>query len=200
MLVSTMVAGWIGISLFLIIVFTFQLMMKKDEYAFLHGLMALMYALWFPLPLALYRVLHSDMLLAGTLFGFAYLLLLVITMVLQTGHIAFITKYNDERKITDTHGSYMMATLANPFESVAGIFKSIWAAFLGIAFWQNGEVLMACLMLMFGLLIFYYLVIMLDAILVKRVRVFMKIKPNPYFTNFETLTFFLLLMGYITFK
>ncbi|WP_025784477.1 hypothetical protein [Sporosarcina sp. D27] len=87
----------------------------------------------------------------------------------------------------------------SPIESLAGVFKSIWAIFLGIAFWQNGEELMSGLMLFFGILLFYYLFIMLDASLVKRVRLLMKVKPIPYITNLETLIFFLILMSYITF-
>ncbi len=174
-------------------------MARNNEYAFLHLLMAVMYAMWFPLPLALYQLLNSDILLVGTIFGLAYLVLLVITMTLQTGHITFIIRHNEDHSITDKHGDYMMATLTNPFESLLGVFKCIWAIFLGITFWQSGEILMTILMLLFGLLIFYYLFIMLDASLVKRVKLFSKVKPNPFIINLETLFFFIILMSYVTF-
>ena len=195
-----MIFGWTGILLFLAIIFTFQRMAKKNEYAFLHLLMAVMYAMWLPLPFVLYQLLNSDTLLIGTVFGSTYLILLVVTMILQTGHIAFITKHNEDGAITDMLGGYMMATLSNPYESLLGVFKCIWAIFLGIAFWQNDEMIMASLMLLFGLLVFYYLFIMLDASLVKRVKLFAKVKPNPFIINLETLFFFIILMSYVTFK
>ena len=199
MLLSSIILGWIGIFIFIVIVFTFQKMAASNEFAFMHLLMAIMYAMWFPLPLTLYRLLESDVLLVGAMFGFVYLLSLVISMALQTGHIVFITKHNESHAISDKYGEYMMATLSNPMESLSGIFKCIWAIFLGIAFWQSGELLMAILMFLFGLFIFYYLLITLDASIVKRVKLFSKVKPNPYIVNLETLFFFIVLMSYITF-
>ena len=101
MLISTMIIGWIGVLIFLIIVFTYQKMAKNKEFAFMHILMALMYTMWLPLPLALYQLLDSELLQVGTIFGLAYLIMLVITMALQTGHITFIVKHNDDKAITD---------------------------------------------------------------------------------------------------
>ncbi|MDW0115359.1 hypothetical protein QTL97_00195 [Sporosarcina thermotolerans] len=200
MITSTMILGWIGVLLFLIIILTFKSMTKKNEYAFLHLLMAIMYAMWFPLPLALNHLIESDIVLVGTVFGFAYLFLLVSSMVLQTGHIAFIEKHDKEHSIPEKHAEYMMATLTKPFESFLGVFKSIWAIFLGISFWQSGELLMAGLMLLFGLFIFYYLFISIDASLMKRVKLFSKVKPNIFIVNLETLAFFITLMCYVTYR
>ncbi|MGW6302715.1 hypothetical protein [Peribacillus butanolivorans] len=198
MLISTIILGWIGVLIFLIVVFSFQKMAKNNEYAFMHILMALMYAMWLPLPIALNQLLNLGLLQVGTIFGLAYLLMLVITMTLQTGHITYIIKHNDDKSITDKQGDYMMATLSNPFEGLVNVFKSIWALFLAITFWNSGEMLMASLMTLFSLLLFYYLFIMLDTSLVKRVKLFSKLKPNPYIINLETLLFFIILMSYIT--
>lgn len=200
MLISTMILGWIGILIFLIIVFTFHKLIKNHEFAFLHTLFALMYAMWFPLPLTLYQLLNSEILQVGTIFGLVYLIMLVITMTLQTGHISYIGKHNSNKSITDKQGEYMMATLSNPFEGVANIFKSIWALFLGITFWKSGEILMANIMFLFTLLIFYYLFIVLDTSLIKRIKFFSKAKANTFIVNFETLFFFIVLMIYITFN
>ncbi|MFE4242692.1 hypothetical protein [Peribacillus butanolivorans] len=198
MLISTIILGWIGVLIFLIVVFSFQKMAENNEYAFMHILMALMYAMWLPLPIALNRLLNLGPLQVGTIFGLAYLLMLVITMTLQTGHITYIIKHNDDQSITDKQGDYMMATLSNPFEGLVNVFKSIWALFLAITFWNSGGMLMASLMTLFSLLLFYYLFIMLDTSLVKRVKLFSKLKPNPYIINLETLLFFIILMSYIT--
>lgn len=199
MYIATMILGWLGVLMFLVLIFSYQKMAQRNEYAFLHLLMALMYATWFPLPLALQQLLNSDVLLIGTMFGVIYLVMLVISMMFQTGHIAFIVKHNEDDSISDSLGNYMMATLTNPFESLVGVFKSIWAIFLGIAFWQSNEIFMAGLMALFGLFIFYYLFIALDRSLVKRLKLFSKVKPNPFVVNIETLMFFITLMGYMTF-
>ena len=127
--------------------------------------------------------------------------MLVIAMILQTGHITYIVKHNDDHSITDKHGDYMMTTLSNPFEGLVNVFKSIWAfSFLAITFWNSGEMLMANVMILFSLLGLYYLFIILDTILVTRVKLFSKMKPNPYVTNLETLLFFIILMSYISFN
>lgn len=198
MLTATMILGWIGVLLFLIIILTFKRMAKSGEYALLHLLMALMYAMWLPLPLALHQIIESDALLVGTIFGFAYLFMLIISMVLQTGHIAFISKFNVDHSITEKHAEYMMATLTKPFESLLGVFKSAWALFLAISFWQGDEYSMAIIMFLFGLFIFYYLLITLDASLVKRLKLLSKVKPNIVIVNLETLAFFVVLMSYVT--
>ncbi|KLV27363.1 hypothetical protein ABW02_07605 [Niallia circulans] len=199
MLISTIIMGWIGIIIFLIIVFTFQKMAKSNEFAFMHILMALMYAMWLPLPLALNQLLNSESLQVGSIFGLAYLFMLIISMSLQTGHITYMVKHNDDKSITESQGNYMMATLSNPFELVANIFKCIWSVFLCITFWKDEQVIMTSLMFVFSLLLFYYLFIMLDTSLLKRVKVLSKVKANPFIINLETLFFFIILMSYITF-
>lgn len=198
MLTATMILGWIGVLLFLIIIFTFKRMARSNEYAFLHILMALMYAMWLPLPLSLQYLIGSDKLLVETIFGFAYVFMLVISMALQTGHIAFISKYNENHSISEKHAEYMMATLTKPFESLLGVFKSVWAIFLAISFLQSGDMLMATIMTLFGLFIFYYLLITLDASLVKRLKLLSKVKPDVVVVNLETLAFFVILMSYVT--
>ncbi|MDR4314294.1 Uncharacterised protein [Niallia circulans] len=199
MLISTIIMGWIGIIIFLIIVFTFQKKAKSNEFAFMHILMALMYAMWLPLPLALNQLLNSESLQVGSIFGLAYLFMLIISMSLQTGHITYMVKHNDDKSITESQGNYMMATLSNPFELVANIFKCIWSVFLCITFWKDEQVIMTSLMFLFSLLLFYYLFIMLDTSLLKRVKVLSKVKANPFIINLETLFFFIILMSYITF-
>ncbi|MGF3182850.1 hypothetical protein [Facklamia sp. P12934] len=199
MLFSTIIFGWIGILIFLLILFNFKKMTENNEYALLHLMQAIMYAMWLPLPFVLYQLLDSDILLVGSVFGSVYLILLVAGMALQTGHIAFLAKYNEDKKISDSQTNYMMATLSHPYEGLVNVFKCIWAIFLGIIFWQNGEVVMAGWMFLFGLLIIYYLIIILEASLIIRLSFFEKVKPNTIFVNIETFLFFLTLMIYITF-
>src|SRR5699024_11875105 len=70
--------------------------------------MAIMYTTWLSLPIVFYQLIESDTLLVGVMFGLTYIILLVIVMALQTGHIAFITKHNEDGEITDVLGSYMI--------------------------------------------------------------------------------------------
>lgn len=200
MVFSTMLLGWLGILIFLVIISTYQKLMNSNEYAFLHLLMAIMYATWLPLPIVLFQLLDSKILIVGTVFGTVYLVLLVLGMTLQTGHIVFITKSNENGAITDSQANYIMSTLSHPYESLANIFKCVWAIFLGLTFWQNEEVFMASLMFLFGIFIFYYLFIALDASLIKRIKLFERMKSNTFLVNFETLFFFVTLCSYITFK
>ncbi|MGF3227257.1 hypothetical protein [Facklamia sp. P12932] len=200
MIYSTIVLGWLGILLFLLILLSFKKMAKNNEYALLHLMQAIMYTMWLPLPFAFYQLLDSDILLVGSVFGSVYLILLVVGVALQTGHLAFISKYNEDKKISDSQTNYMMATLSHPYEGLVNVFKCIWALFLGIFFFQNGETVMAGWMFLFGLFIIYYLIIILEASLIIRLSFFEKVKPNTIFVNIEPFLFFLTLMIYITFN
>lgn len=198
MIATAVILGWIGISLYLIVIFSVQKLMKANEFGFIHIMFVFMYAMWLPLPVVLHRLLESEVLLAGSLFGYAYLFMLIISMALQTGHMNYLVKQNEGKEISDEQGVYMMATLTNPFESVAGVFQSIWAIFLAIAFWEHGVLWLAIIMSAIGLLVFYYLIMALDASLVKRIKLFSRVNPNTYFTNLGNLLFFFVLVLYVT--
>ena len=132
LITSAVILGWLGVLLYLGLALSFQKLAKLNEYALIHLIMAILYALWLPLPIALYMLLPSEPLMTGMIFGLAYLFMLIITMALQAGHIAYIMKTPSQQ------GEYMMATLSNPFEKLANLFKNIWALFLAIAFWTDG--------------------------------------------------------------
>lgn len=200
MLISTTILGWLGIFIFLIIIISFKKLITNNEFAFIHILMALMYAMWLPLPIALNHILRSEYMQIGTIFGFLYLFMLVFTMTFQAGHITFIVKNNDKKLINNKQEEYMMSTLSKPFEGLANVFKCIWTLFLAIAFWLNDEIIMAIIMSIFSLLLIYYLIIVMDTVLMKRITLISKLKANIYVTNIETITFFSTLMVYITYN
>lgn len=193
-----MIFGWTGVILFLFLSFSYQKLAKSNEFALVHIVMAIMYATWLPLPFTLNHILKIEYLQIGTIFGIVYLLLLVSAMTLQAGHITFIVKENDNRGITDIQGEYMMFTLSNPLEATVNIFKCIWALFLALAFWNQNERIMAVIMLFFSFLIFYYLAIVLNTVMVKQMKLFSWVKQNIYFTNLETFSFFFVLLIYLT--
>ena len=200
MLVSAIILGWIGVFIFIVIISFYRSMTNNNEYALLHVFMTFMYVMWLPVPIALSKLLNSEVLYVGSIFGFTYILMLVITMALQVGHIASIVKHNGDKSITDQQANYMMRTLSNPYEGIANVFKCIYSIYLAITFWKNGELLMGSIMGFFSLLLFYYLLIVINASLLRQLKVISKLKPNYYFTNLETLLFFIILISYMTFN
>lgn len=198
MLLTTTILGWIGIIMFLGIMLSYRWITRNNEFALLHILLAFMFAMWLPLPFTLVHILNVEYLRIGAIFGTVYLLMLVVTMTLQAGHIAFIEKTNDGKEIPAVQGQYMMSTLSDPFEGLANILKCIWGLLLALAFWQESERILAVSMFLFCLFIFYYLAITINTVLVKQVKLFSQVKANIYLTNLETFLFFLVLVIFIT--
>ncbi|NAP01739.1 hypothetical protein FRY77_38025 [Halomonas sp. MG34] len=133
MLLSTVILGWIGIGVFVTILLTFMKLMKNKEQGLLHVVMGFMYAMWLPLPFALYFEQEQELLLTGSIFGFVYLLMLVITMGFQAGHIVHIVK-QEQSEIWEERATWMLDTFSSSYENLAGVFKSVWSIFLAISF------------------------------------------------------------------
>ncbi|CDO02598.1 hypothetical protein BN988_01071 [Oceanobacillus picturae] len=197
MLLSTVILGWIGIGVFVTILLTFMKLMKNKEQGLLHVVMGFMYAMWLPLPFALYFEQEQELLLTGSIFGFVYLLMLVITMGFQAGHIVHIVK-QEQSEIWEERATWMLDTFSSSYENLAGVFKSVWSIFLAISFWLNGETWIAILMSLFSLMIIYYVNNLVNQSTIKRIKFLEKLKPNPFIYNIEALLFFLTLMIYIT--
>ncbi|WP_017186606.1 hypothetical protein [Alkalibacillus haloalkaliphilus] len=199
MLNTVIILGWTGVILFSIMILTLSKMMKSNEYGLIHILMAIMYTLWLPLPIVLYMVVDFDLLLIGAVFGSVYLLMIIVTMTFQTGHIAFLLNYKGAQNDLELYGDYMMSMLSKPFETYANVLKSLWALILAIAFWNTQELLMVILMIPFVILLSYYVAILINDSLVNSVKGIRNIKPNPILINLETLLFFIILISYLTF-
>ncbi|TGN34842.1 hypothetical protein E4L99_12465 [Lysinibacillus sp. S2017] len=160
--------------------------------------MALKFAFWMPLPIALYLYLDSSILLAGTIFGLLYVFMQLITMTIQAGHNIFVIKQTSRDATFNATSDFLFAAISKPFEAIANVFKSIWSLFLGIAFWQSGEHVFASFMFLFSLLIIYYFALAVKESLLHSNTVLSKFKNNMIFTNLETLLLFILLTTYIT--
>ncbi|MDV2582347.1 hypothetical protein [Alkalibacillus haloalkaliphilus] len=199
MLNTVIILGWAGVILFFLMILTLSKMMKNNEYGLIHILMTIMYTLWLPLPIALYMVVDIDLLLIGAVFGSVYLLMIILTMTFQTGHIAFLLNYKGDQNDLELYGDYMMSMLSNPFETYANVLKSLWALILAIAFWNTQELLMVILMIPFVILLFYYVAILINDSLVHSIKGVRNIKPNPILINLETLLFFTILISYLMF-
>lgn len=194
MLISSVIFSWLGLFLFLILIVIYKQLVSRNEYALIHTIMALKFAFWMPLPIALYLYLDSSILLAGTIFGLLYVFMQLITMTIQAGHNIFVIKQTS----SDATSNLLFAAISKPFEAIANVFKSIWSLFLSIAFWQSGEHVLASFMFLFSLLIIYYFAIAIKESLLHSNTVLSKFKNNMIFTNLETLLFFILLTTYLT--
>lgn len=194
MLISSVIFSWLGLFLFLILIVIYKQLVSRNEYALIHTIMALKFAFWMPLPIALYLYLDSSILLAGTIFGLLYVFMQLITMTIQAGHNIFVIKQTS----SDATSDLLFAAISKPFEAIANVFKSIWSLFLSIAFWQSGEHVLASFMFLFSLLIIYYFAIAIKESLLHSNTVLSKFKNNMIFTNLETLLFFILLTTYLT--
>ncbi|WP_162785148.1 hypothetical protein [Bacillus sp. P14.5] len=197
MILSTLICGYIGITLFILVAVFFQKLNQNEEYGFLHLLMALMYAIWLPIPIAIYKITENELLIIGSVFGIVYLSMLVITMMIQTGHLVHSVKEGRKSGSWEERDTWMFAAFGGPYEVFANVLKGIWALFLAIAFWQSGEFLMASLMSLFSLLSIYYLLLLVKTSMVNPITYLAEIKANPYFINLETIAFFIVLVAYI---
>ncbi|TFB22796.1 hypothetical protein E3U55_06050 [Filobacillus milosensis] len=197
MLISAIILGVVGLVLYLLIFLTYRKLIQNNEHGFLHLIMALMYAMWLPLPIVLYQILNTEVLIIGAIFGMTYLIMMIMTMSLQTGHIVHIVK-QEESPIWNERAEWLMTTLGSSVEGLANIFKAIWALFLAIAFWVNGSIVMAIILLVFQLVTIYYFINLLDQSLIKRYKFLEKFKPNPLIYNIEAFLFFLTLILYLS--
>lgn len=194
-IISTLVLGWIGILLFVILAVTFPKLAKNNEFGFIHILMAFMYTMWLPIPITLYEILHTTSLKVGMIFGLVYLSMMIITMSLQTGHIVHSAKESQSQAISN----HFMEILSGPFELMANIVKSIWVLFLAVAFWEQEYVMMANLMGIIGILIIYFVLLLIKESLLKPNKILNRIVGNPYFFNIEVFCLFVSLLIFLTF-
>ena len=191
----TIIFGWLGMILYASIAVFYIGLMKRGEFALIHTLFALTFAMWLPLPLAIYKTEMSEMLLVGTLFGSLYLIMMIITMTLQAGHLAYIS---GNTEINAKSANHLMTILSSPFEAMANVLKCIWALCLGLAFWANGLKWLALLLFLISLFGVYYLLLVLKASIKKRGTFVDYIKGNVYWSNAETLLLFGSLLCYLT--
>ncbi|MGM0846522.1 MAG: hypothetical protein ACQEUT_16220 [Bacillota bacterium] len=197
MILSTLICGYLGIALFILVAVFFQKLNQNEEYGLLHILMALMYAIWLPIPIAIYKITENELLIIGSVFGIVYLSMLVVTMIIQTGHLVHSVKEGRKSSSWEERDTWMFAAFGGSYEVFANVLKGIWALFLALTFWQAGEFLMGSLMSLFSLLSIYYLLLLIKTSMVKPITYLDKIKANPYFFNLETIAFFIVLVVYI---
>lgn len=198
-MMGAIVLGWIGLALFIGLLCTYRTLMEHNEYALIHLWMVLMYTMWLPIPVVYDRMMNVEQYVIGAIFGTVYLLLLIIGLLLQTGHLVFTLKHQEKEKISNEIAQYMMVTLSHPLEAFANVLRGGWAISLSVAFWQNEALIWSIVMMIWAVGTLYYIAISLDASLVKRFKILERVKPHPLFVNIDTGLFFTVVMSYVTF-
>jgi hypothetical protein len=145
---------------------------------------------------SLYKIINNPNIIVGTIFGFTYLVMMAITMIIQTGHLVYVGK-QENRKNWKEQTALMFATFGGPYEVFANVLRGIWTIFLAIYFWGSYNVIMAILMTIYGALAVYYLLLVIRISLVAHYNIFNWIKSNSFFFNIETLAFFIILIIYL---
>jgi hypothetical protein len=123
--------------------------------------------------------------------------MLVITMIIQTGHLVHSLKEGRKSPSCGERDTWMFAAFGGPYELFTNVLKGIWALFIAITFWESGEFLMSSLVSLFSLLSINYLLLLAKTSMVKPITYLAKIKANPYFFNLETIVFFIVPVVYI---
>lgn len=187
--------GLIGIvgSLILVITGIFASnLLKKNESGLVHLLMTFVYICWSPLPIIGYFKFEGmEWLAIGTIFGSLGMVVMVISMIMQTGHLSYSGKIEEDREIWNRNDSWIMCGLLGSSVELLGLFlKSLWIVFLAVAFFISGQTVMFCVSSIFAITVIMYLFNLIDSSLVRDSRLFKVMPKNMIIINIETLVWF----------
>ncbi|WP_425449408.1 hypothetical protein [Dethiothermospora halolimnae] len=189
--------GILGLVIFIIIVTTFQKLLKNNESGFLHLLMCFMFLCWLPVPLVVYIELKAySFLFIGALLGTVSLILYIIKMILQASHLSYSARAsNNDKELWREKNEWMLnGLLGSQVELLAGFLKGIWTIFLTIVFWLNGQMIFSALGIIYSLFTIIYLLKLLDTSLIKELKILKVLSINTLIINLETSSWFLILL------
>lgn len=200
MIITTFIIGLIGILIFILILCSFQKLLANNESGFLHLLMSLMFLCWLPIPLVVYVKMKSyDFLLVGTIFGVLAIILYIVTMLLQAGHLSYSAKMQKrDVQLWENRDDWMLnGLLGGQVELMAGFLKGIWIIFLTICFYLSGQTLFFILGIVYSVLTFFYLSMLFDASVNKQISFLKKLKLNSIIINLDNASWFAILLIWI---
>jgi hypothetical protein len=96
-----LIFGWLGILVYLIVLFTANQLQKNGESALLHLLICLAFIFFTPLPLYLIISNQSELFVISSVFGFLFLIMIITTMALQVGHLSYSNNQGKSEKWED---------------------------------------------------------------------------------------------------
>ncbi|MTI71871.1 MAG: hypothetical protein FH751_16605 [Firmicutes bacterium] len=194
---TTFFIGVLGIIISIIIVSTFQRLLKNNESGFLHLLMCFMFICWLPIPLVTYFELKTyNFLFIGALLGTVSLVLYIITMILQASHLSYSNRLAYENKeLWRRNDDWMLnGLLGSQVELLAGLLKAIWIIFLTLTFWLDGQIVISIIGIAYSLFGIIYLLKLLDTSLIREIKILKEFPINPLVINLETTSWFLIIL------
>jgi hypothetical protein len=197
--VSFIVFGWLGILVYLIVLFTANQLQKNGETALLHLLICLAFVFFTPLPLYLILSNHSQFFVISSVFGFLFLIMIITTMALQVGHLSYSNNQDKSDKWEDRDNWMIHGMLGDVFESVVNVIFHIWILLLAVGFIIEKKYVIGILMAIFSLLIIRSLGILFNVVVKKPISFLRNFKLNPIVTTLETILFFLVIVCWATF-
>jgi hypothetical protein len=197
LIITTSIFGFLGIVLFVVILISFQKLLANNESGFLHLLMSIMFICWLPIPFVIYTKMgRYDFLLIGTIFGTFAILFYILTMLLQAGHLTYSSKMQDsDIKLWEGRDEWMLnGLLGGQVELMAGMLKGVWSIFLTVSFWLQGHTVLFMLGIIYSTLTFFYLSMLLDMSINKKISFLKKLKLSTMIINLENASWFTILL------
>ncbi|MDY7043571.1 hypothetical protein RVS70_05070 [Virgibacillus sp. M23] len=193
------IMGWLGILIYLFLIFTANKLEKNGETALLHLIICFVFIFFTPLPLYLSFNNHNPIFWLSSIFVYLFLIMIIITMALQVGHLSYSNKQLNNDKWQERDNWMIHGMLGDVFESIVNVVFHIWILLLAIGFFIEDEFVMAAIMTVFSLFIIRNLFILLNVVIKKPMRLFQIFKMNSVITTLETFIFFVVLVCWMTF-
>ncbi|GGH85660.1 heme exporter protein D [Pullulanibacillus pueri] len=196
---SAVISSLIAFIIFVVLIFSFKALLKRNESGFMHLLLALMFTCWLPIPLAVQKALgHPEPLLIGTGFGMLSLILLVFTMVLQASHLSYSAKQamNHNQALWQERDNWMLGgMLAGTTELFADFLKGVWTVFLTVAFFAKGHSVMGVVGIIYSIVGVISVLLLINQTVVKEMPILAKLQSKLGFVyhNLETFVWYMVL-------
>jgi hypothetical protein len=192
------ILGWLGIITYLIVFLSAQKLINKGESALLHLLICFVFVFLTPIPIYLYSTIGNEYFLVSTIFGYIFFILIITTMALQVGHLAYRNKQKNT-DIWEERDSWMInGMLGDIYESIVGVIFHLWIILLALGFFQEGIYSMGVIMALFSWLLIRSLLILLKLVLKEPISFLNRVKLSPILTNLETFLLFLIIIIWIS--
>jgi len=175
----------VGLGVYICLLLLANYLIKNEKFYIIHTMFTIIFICFSQIPLNYYAKLDGDLNAIVLVFGLMFTILMSVSMFLQV--ICDLISYTNLFRAETI--DKMFKIVSDPLEVVGNILKSVWLLLFGIHLIQNNEYGIGLLFLIWGLLIVYYI-----GILIYYVTRYKKgISPNVFFINIETLLIFLIL-------
>ncbi|MCL1631493.1 hypothetical protein M3N64_05960 [Sporolactobacillus sp. CPB3-1] len=184
MFLSTILFGGLGILLFLLLAFLLPILSRNNEYALIHVFLIFIFASWLPVVFSCAFFLGDWAAKIGSLFGTVALIIFIVAMALQTGHIAYVNQHEEENEdLWASRDDWMMQMLSDPIELFAGIFFWLSALFVGVSLLNAHHSAFAAAVFVLSLQLPYCGVLLFRTCLNHPPKLLQRIKPNSVVLN-----------------